>query len=154
MYKWWSCSFIFIMGIPIPSKTILYHDGHSVYCEYLLQDNGYPRYQGSCGQHGAHLGPVGPRWALWWPYGHCYQVCYCVLCLYLGLQHNDVSGSLTVMGYSSNPKIIPVRQTDRKTGFFVLHAIIRSIFMSHKCICHHMVTKIWIILRCIHHLVA
>ena len=25
------------------------------------------------GQHGAHLGPVGPRWALCWPHEPCYQ---------------------------------------------------------------------------------
>ena len=24
--------------------------------------------QGSCGQHGAHLGPTGPRWAPCWPH--------------------------------------------------------------------------------------
>ena len=27
----------------------------------------------SWGQHGAHLGPFGPRWALSWPYEPCYQ---------------------------------------------------------------------------------
>ena len=32
-----------------------------------------PREQGSWGQHGAHLGPVGPRWAPCWPYEPCYQ---------------------------------------------------------------------------------
>ena len=25
------------------------------------------------GQHGAHLGPVGPRWAPWWPHEPSYQ---------------------------------------------------------------------------------
>ena len=32
-----------------------------------------PREQSSCGQHGAHLGPVGPRWAPCWPHEPCYQ---------------------------------------------------------------------------------
>ena len=32
-----------------------------------------PRKQSSCGQHEAHLGPVGPRWASCWPHGPCYQ---------------------------------------------------------------------------------
>ena len=32
-----------------------------------------PRQQGSWGQHGAHLGPVGPRWAPCWPHEPCYQ---------------------------------------------------------------------------------
>ena len=29
--------------------------------------------QSSWGQHGAHLGPVGPRWAPCWPHEPCYQ---------------------------------------------------------------------------------
>ena len=32
-----------------------------------------PREQGSWGQHGAHLGPVSPRWAPYWPREPCYQ---------------------------------------------------------------------------------
>ena len=32
-----------------------------------------PRKQGSWGQHVAHLGPVGPRWAPCWPHEPCYQ---------------------------------------------------------------------------------
>ena len=31
--------------------------------------------QGSCGQHGAHLGPGGPRWAPCWPHELCYLGC-------------------------------------------------------------------------------
>ena len=31
-----------------------------------------PWEQGSWGQHGAHLGPVSPRWAPCWPRGLCY----------------------------------------------------------------------------------
>ena len=31
------------------------------------------RYQGSWGKHGAHLGPVGPRWAPYCPHEPCYQ---------------------------------------------------------------------------------
>ena len=34
---------------------------------------GSPRKQSSWGQHGAHLGPVGPRLAPCWPHEHCYQ---------------------------------------------------------------------------------
>ena len=36
-----------------------------------------PRQQASQGQHGAHLGPVGPRWAPCWPHEPCYQGCVC-----------------------------------------------------------------------------
>ena len=32
-----------------------------------------PRQQSSWGQHGAHLGPVGPRWAPCCPHEPCYQ---------------------------------------------------------------------------------
>ena len=38
--------------------------------EWLCQ---LPRKQISCGQHGAHLGPVGPRWVTRWPHELCYQ---------------------------------------------------------------------------------
>ena len=31
---------------------------------------------GSWGQHGAHLGPTGPRWAPCWPHEPCYLVTY------------------------------------------------------------------------------
>ena len=34
--------------------------------------NGGPLWS-SWGQHGAHLGPVGPRWAPCWPHEPCYQ---------------------------------------------------------------------------------
>ena len=33
----------------------------------------HPRQQSSWGQYGAHLGPVGPRWAPCWPHEPCYQ---------------------------------------------------------------------------------
>ena len=33
-----------------------------------------PRWQSSWGQHGAHLGPVGPRWAPCWPHGLAIRV--------------------------------------------------------------------------------
>ena len=33
----------------------------------------YPIKQSSWGQHGAHLGPVGPRWAPCWPHEPCYR---------------------------------------------------------------------------------
>ena len=32
--------------------------------------------QSPWGQHGAHLGPVGPRWAPCWPHEPCYQGMY------------------------------------------------------------------------------
>ena len=32
----------------------------------------HPRYQCPLGQYGAHLSPVVPRWAPWWPHEPCY----------------------------------------------------------------------------------
>ena len=40
---------------------------------YNLRWKELPRYQSSWGQHGAHLGPVGPRWAPCWLHEPCYQ---------------------------------------------------------------------------------
>ena len=34
----------------------------------------HPRQQSSWGQHGAQLGPVGPRWAPCWPHEPCYTM--------------------------------------------------------------------------------
>ena len=42
------------------------------YCDIMLTDYS-PRLQGSWDQHGAHLGPVSPRWAPCWPHEPCYQ---------------------------------------------------------------------------------
>ena len=36
-----------------------------------------PRWQSSWGQHGAHLGPVGYRWAPCWPHEPCYRGVQC-----------------------------------------------------------------------------
>ena len=44
---------------------------HSVLAHAPLLLN-IPWWQGSWGQHGAHLGPTGPRWAPCWPHGPCY----------------------------------------------------------------------------------
>ena len=38
-----------------------------------------PRQQSSWGQHGAHLGPVGPSWASCSPHEPCYQGTHCVI---------------------------------------------------------------------------
>ena len=37
------------------------------------------------GQHGAHMGPVGPIWAPYWVQGPCYQGCLCALARWRGL---------------------------------------------------------------------
>ena len=40
--------------------------------------------QGSWGQHGANLGPTGPRWAPCWPHEHCYLASYLLIGWRLG----------------------------------------------------------------------
>ena len=35
-----------------------------------------PKWQGSCSQHGAHLGPTGPRWTPCWPHEPCCLGCF------------------------------------------------------------------------------
>ena len=42
-------------------------------CESTLVPMLLPRWQTSWGQHGAHLGPIGPRWAPCWPQEPYYQ---------------------------------------------------------------------------------
>ena len=54
-----TCSALSFWTHDIPSKLSQYH----------------PRWQSSWGQHGAHLGPVGPRWAPCWRHEPCYQGC-------------------------------------------------------------------------------
>ena len=42
------------------------------YTEWSLPCCNRPRWQSLWGQRGAHLGPVGPRWAPCWPHKTCY----------------------------------------------------------------------------------
>ena len=50
-----------------------------------------PKYQGSWGQHGAHLGPTGPRWVPCWPHELCYLK-------YILLQYHWVAEPVAVYG--------------------------------------------------------
>ena len=47
--------------------------GRSEGSEKDLTKKMHPRKQSSWGQHGAQLGPVGPRWAPCWPHEPCYH---------------------------------------------------------------------------------
>ena len=51
-----------------PKNTYKFHHVLHFICLYKP-----PRWQSSLGQHGSHLGPVGPRWAPCWPHDPCYQ---------------------------------------------------------------------------------
>ena len=57
--------------------------------------NGVPREQGSRGQHGTHLGPVGSRRAPCWPHKPCYEGCarfpWCLALITLNLgKHKNI----------------------------------------------------------------
>ena len=52
-------------------------------------DNAIPDSKSSWGQHGTHLGPVGPRWAPCWPYEPCYQGCFGASYIIDSLWHKD-----------------------------------------------------------------
>ena len=38
-----------------------------------IMEESLPNYNPNTKVHGAHLGPVGPRWAPCWPHEPCYQ---------------------------------------------------------------------------------
>ena len=59
-----------------------------------------PRLQGSWGQHGAHVGPVVPRWAPCWPHEPCYR------------------GNFHTMILSCLPVAPPERKSDNKYARF------------------------------------
>ena len=54
----------FIMGIPIPVRRCLFSEWRPRVTTQIAT---------FMGQHGAHLGPVGPIWAPCWPHEPCYQ---------------------------------------------------------------------------------
>ena len=56
-----------------PTSTIYWLRGIKFETFAIVILNDYPRSQSSWGQHGAHLGSVGPRWAPCWPHEPCYQ---------------------------------------------------------------------------------
>ena len=67
-----------------PKKLLLITGGFSAQmaneadtcpCHDAIMSSGNPWWQGSRGQHGAHLGPVGPRWAPCRPHEPCYLGC-------------------------------------------------------------------------------
>ena len=66
---------IFFIKVDIEIK-FFYHNrtpwkfNHHLHLRTIFSDDGR---LGSWSQHGAHLGPVGPRWAPCWPHEPCYQ---------------------------------------------------------------------------------
>ena len=63
----------------------------------ILHQRRHPWQQGSWGQHGANLGPIGPRWAPCWPHEPCYLGL-------LILQINAVIPAAVVLFWWSDPE--------------------------------------------------
>ena len=55
-------------GMSHPPLSVQTASSHGPYGVKMKQ----PWQQGSWGQHGAHLGPTGPRWTPCWPHEPCY----------------------------------------------------------------------------------
>ena len=58
-------------------------------CDVILRSASYPRKRDSWGQHGAHQGPVGPRWAPCGPLEPCYQGRHGLFSLHHDINDND-----------------------------------------------------------------
>ena len=72
-----------------PNRQIGNVKWHGGMVELFLQlSEQIPRWQSSWGQHGAHLGPVGPRWAPCWPHEPSNQGMYSqrLVCALRGIQ--------------------------------------------------------------------
>ena len=73
LVKWAQDRRYHMLGMPrecwgqfLTSTSLVLSDGN-MHCVAM------PRQQSSWGQHGAHPGPGGPRWAPCWPHEFCYQ---------------------------------------------------------------------------------
>ena len=77
------CNYLSMLGLTLNhfSKRISKQSALSGFMWCICTSQSYdhwrlppsPRQQCSWSQHGAHLGPVGPRWAPCWPHEPCYK---------------------------------------------------------------------------------
>ena len=65
-------TYMFYQGMYYKSFATIQWCYTSVMASKTPHNHPPPWYQGSWGQHGAHLGPTGPRWAPCWPHELCY----------------------------------------------------------------------------------
>ena len=86
-----------------------------------------PRYQGSWGLHGAHLGPTGPRWAPCWPHEPCYQGCINpsthISMTLIDLCNNSIADTLELPQFCTKPLICYV--SDQDSGIRVIFFVER-----------------------------
>ena len=91
------------------SFTFCSASGSTEWCSASL-----PRYQSSWGQHGAHLGPVGPRWAPFWPHESCYQGTY-------PFQHSHTVPHSGHSTFIEQCKLCAMDLTDHNDTLIILH---------------------------------
>ena len=70
-----STQFVLLCWVVITLESLVEPRGSPIFVAVasIAVGQSYPRELSSWGQHGAHLGPVGPRWAQCWPHEPCYQ---------------------------------------------------------------------------------
>ena len=85
-----------------------------------------PREQSSRGQHGAHLGPVGPRWAPFWPHEPCCRGTRQGAGKYIRHRH----GNHCACRYLRYPMWVMLL-TQCQTRFFILPIIDFKIWLSY-----------------------
>ena len=70
-----STQFVLLCWVVITLESLLEPRGSPIFVAVasIAVGQSYPRELSSWGQHGAHLGLVGPRWAQCWPHEPCYQ---------------------------------------------------------------------------------
>ena len=126
--------------------TWVYGISWSLWLEFyvpILLNMCNPRSQSSWGQHGAHLGPVGPRWALCWPHEPCYHGCCWI---FLTASWNKRLGS------NVKWRVVCVREVGiirfRVTGFKNEITVILAFHVQTKVVVHienyNLVFFIWI----------
>ena len=95
-----------------PNRQIGNVKWHGGMVELFLQlSEQIPRWQSSWGQHGAHLGPVGPRWAPCWPHEPSNQGMYSqrLVCALRGIQSSLIN-SVPIMAKTPNEMTLSGRQ--------------------------------------------
>ena len=86
---WYYCNKAFFMLCTLCCNIpwcIVYTLFNFIVPESLITNDSILRKQNSWGQHGAHMGPVGPRWAPCWPHEPCYQALFCPIVWFACLQ--------------------------------------------------------------------
>ena len=89
---------------------------------------------GSWGHHGAHLGPVGPRWSPCWPHEPCYQGKFQYDMIYHSLPKHDLSN---VLRKSMMICVCTVYSTAQNNlcinKLWIIHKVVPVGYLYHCC---------------------